>query len=292
MDTLLLNTFIEVCRVRNFGKAAENLCVSPSTVSARIRQMETQLGLSLFTRGHHKIGLTPAGERMWRHAKFLVGAWERAVEEVALSTSQHSRLVVAGVTSLWDIFLQDWLNRVYARMPDLGLRVEENSSKHVTEKLGRGVIDLGFLYEPPKLREIAVEAVRTIPLVLVSSRPGLSPADAVGSGYIRVEWGTTFSSLHESHFPQRPIAQVRVNTGRLALGIMLQSHAAAYLPEEMVAPHLRSGKLHRVATAPVIELQSYAAYLVRGEHHNLIRELISMAAHTSPGFPHLSRSTA
>jgi DNA-binding transcriptional LysR family regulator len=274
MDTELLRTFIEVTRVRNFGKAAENLCVSPSTISARIRQLETQLGLSLYLRGHHKIELTPAGERMLRHARFILGAWESAYEDVALSEAQGKRLVIAGVHSLWDTFLQEWLNTISREHANLGLRVEESTSKRVTERLGRGSIDLGFLYEPPKIREIVVEAVRTVPLILVSTRRGIDCNSALASGYIRVEWGTTFASLQESYFPQRPIAAVRVNTGRLALHMLLRNEGAAYLPEEMVRRYLSLETLHRVVDAPIIEMQAYAAYRVHGEHRDLISELL------------------
>ena len=62
------------------------------------------LGLSLFSRGHHHIGLTPAGERMERHARFLLDAWERAYEDTALSERHQRRLVVAGVVWFVAIF--------------------------------------------------------------------------------------------------------------------------------------------------------------------------------------------
>ncbi len=50
MDTELLRTFIEVSKTRHFGRAAENLYLTQSAVSFRIRQLEQQLGVSLFAR--------------------------------------------------------------------------------------------------------------------------------------------------------------------------------------------------------------------------------------------------
>lgn len=44
MDTELLRTFIEVSKTRHFGRAAENLYLTQSAVSFRIRQLEQQLG--------------------------------------------------------------------------------------------------------------------------------------------------------------------------------------------------------------------------------------------------------
>ncbi|MEH6578524.1 MAG: LysR family transcriptional regulator [Amphritea sp.] len=274
MDTLLLKTFLEVTRTRNFGKASDNLCVSPSTVSARIKQMEEHLGLSLFIRSHHQISLTPEGERMERHARFIIDAWERAYEDIALNASLNKRLVIAGVSSLWDIFLQQWLNNIYSQMPNLGLRAEESTPLRVVEKLDRGLIDIGFMYEQPKLPDFTVEEVKSIKLQLVSSSCNQTPDEAVSKGYIRVEWGTTFNLLHEGLFPQRPLAPVRVNSGRIALELMLSCGGAAYLPQTVVASLIEEGQLYPVADAPVIKMKAYVAYSLHGEHCDLIKQLL------------------
>lgn len=274
MNTQLLETFLEVGRLRNFAKAADSLCVSPSTVSARIRQLETHLGLALFTRGHHQIDLTPAGERMERHARFILGAWERAYEDTALSERHQRRLVVAGVASLWDIFLQDWLNTIYCAYPTLGIRAEESTPLRIVEKLEQNMIDVGFLYDTPRIQGVGVEEVSTIPLVMVSSRPAIGAEQAIGNGYIRVEWGTVFASIHESFFPQRLLARGRVNSGRIALNLLLECGGAAYLPEGIVAQWCRQERLFIVEKAPRIELKAYVAYRLHGEHRELIRGLL------------------
>lgn len=58
MDTELLKTFLEVSRTRHFGRAAEALYLTQSAVSFRIRQLENQLGVNLFTRHRNNIRLT------------------------------------------------------------------------------------------------------------------------------------------------------------------------------------------------------------------------------------------
>ncbi len=60
MDTELLKTFLEVSRTRHFGRAAEALYLTQSAVSFRIRQLENQLGVNLFTRHRNNIRLTTA----------------------------------------------------------------------------------------------------------------------------------------------------------------------------------------------------------------------------------------
>ncbi len=279
MDMVLLKTFLEVSQTRNFAKAADKLCVSPSTISARIRQLEEHLGISLFTRKHHQVLLTPAGERMERHAHFILQAWDRAYEDTALSEKHKRRLVIAGVASLWDVFLQRWLNDIYRDFPTLGIRAEESTPLRVVEKLEKGMIDLGFLYEPPLIKGIAVEEITKVQLQLVSSEPEQNVEHAIGEGYIRVEWGKTFATLHESFFPQRLLARARVNSGCIALSLIRHCGGAAYLPTSVVSPLLASGELHSVADAPNIEMKAYAAYHVRSEQSELVKELLSHDQH-------------
>ncbi|VAW79751.1 hypothetical protein MNBD_GAMMA15-883 [hydrothermal vent metagenome] len=274
MDLDQLKTFLEVERMRNFRKAAENLSISPSAVSARIRQLEETLGLSIFRRDRQKVSLTPAGERFARHARFIVSAWERAHEEIALGGQVDRRLVIGGLASLWEIYLQDWLNGIHCSAPLIGLRAEAGTSKRIVQKLEQGVIDLGFLFEPPQLREMIVQEVRDVSMIMVSSEPDMPVERALAEGYVRVDWGTTFTSLHENHFPQRPIAAIRANVGSIALRLIEHCGGSAYLPASLVETDITSEKLWRVEDAPEIVLKSYAVFPMHGEHHVLIDQLL------------------
>ncbi|HBI9934024.1 TPA: LysR family transcriptional regulator, partial [Escherichia coli] len=78
MDTELLKTFLEVSRTRHFGRAAESLYLTQSAVSFRIRQLENQLGVNLFTRHRNNIRLTAAGEKLLPYAETLMSTWQAA----------------------------------------------------------------------------------------------------------------------------------------------------------------------------------------------------------------------
>jgi hypothetical protein len=82
VDTELLKTFLEVSRTRHFGRAAEALYLTQSAVSFRIRQLENQLGVNLFTRHRNNIRLTSAGENSCP-AETLMNTWQAARKEVA-----------------------------------------------------------------------------------------------------------------------------------------------------------------------------------------------------------------
>jgi DNA-binding transcriptional LysR family regulator len=275
MDDLLLKTFLEVTRTRHFAKAAENLHVAPSTISTRIRQLEQSVGLNLLIRNHQQVMVTPAGERLIKHARLILRAWDRAFEDVALSEQLKKRIVVAGSSSLWDLFLQDWLNALYKNNTELAIRAEESTPQRVIEKLDRGLIDIGFLYEQPKIQDVILSEVQSITLVLVSNIAKSTAQNAMSENYIRVEWGTTFNVQHENHFIDRPLATVRVNSARIALGLILSAGGSAYLPLKMIENHLRAQKLFIVEDAPKISMKAYAAYSLHGENTDLIKELLT-----------------
>jgi DNA-binding transcriptional LysR family regulator len=90
VDTELLKTFLEVSRTRHFGRAAEALYLTQSAVSFRIRQLENQLGVNLFTRHRNNIRLTTAGEKL-PYAETLMNTWQAARKEVTSRDIMNSR---------------------------------------------------------------------------------------------------------------------------------------------------------------------------------------------------------
>ncbi|WP_313771363.1 LysR family transcriptional regulator [Rheinheimera sp. 4Y26] len=82
MDTELLKTFLEVQKTRHFGKAAENLYLTQSAVSFRVRQLEQSLGVTLFSRFRNNIQLTAAGELLLPHAQAVLTAISAAKQQL------------------------------------------------------------------------------------------------------------------------------------------------------------------------------------------------------------------
>ena len=58
MDTTNLRTFITLAQIKNFTKTAQHLFVAQSTVTNRIRDLENELGVSLFIRNHKQVEFT------------------------------------------------------------------------------------------------------------------------------------------------------------------------------------------------------------------------------------------
>jgi DNA-binding transcriptional LysR family regulator len=109
LDTELLKTFLEVQKTRHFGKAAENLYLTQSAVSFRIRQLEQSLGVPLFIRFRNNIQLTAAGELLLPHAEAVLTAIGAARQQIQQQIQPHQsrQLIVAHELSV--LFNQPWL---------------------------------------------------------------------------------------------------------------------------------------------------------------------------------------
>lgn len=279
MDTALLKTFLKVARTRHFGKAANSLYVTQSAVSARIKLLESQLGVQLFHRRRNDIQLTPAGSRLIRHAETIVNSWERARNEIALSDAGTEMIALGTPLDLWSILIKDWA--VYARQtrPKLVLHIEVQPSQWLVEQLVNGLLDMLILFEPPAMSDLAIREIAEIPLTLVSTER-CSIQEAMNDDYYMVDWGSLFALQHAEYFPDIPTPAARVNSGALALDMMRASGGSAYLAKQMVQHELETECLFTVADAPVIERAAFAIYRPENE----ISESLRFALESVKGF--------
>lgn len=273
MDITNLKTYLEVYRMRHFGKAASNLFVTQSAVSARIRQLESKLGVQLFTRDRNNIQPTAAGQKFYTHAESILNAWNRAQLNLALEDDKRSHIVVAGIPSLWDILLSGWIAKINRQFPDIVLSCEELSQNALFRGLMEGTVDIGFAYDPPHQEFVSIKKV-PINLVMVSSHPNLTARQAIDTDYIYVDWGTSFATVHAGFFSDAPIPPLRIGLGHIALALIDKRGGSAYLPEKLVKERIKKGSLYSVSDAPTIRREAHAILREGCENETLIKELL------------------
>ncbi len=275
MDISLLKTFLSVVKTRHFGKAGEILFITQAAVSARIKQLENTLGTPLFTRDRNNIQLTPAGDRLLRHAEIIVNGWERARLDVALEEHFAQSLAVGTTMDLWQICVREWTEKIYRSHPNLTLHLEMNKLDTMINLVLNGMLDLAFVFEPPTTPELIAREMGKIPLVLVSSSPHTAADTALKENYLLVDWGRSFSISHAAFVEGRCIPRVHCSSGGMALDLLLSQGGSCYLAQQMVATYLDSGKLHLIPDAPVIERFSYAIFRTENECSDLIQGITS-----------------
>ena len=275
MDIELLRTFLEVNRTRHFGKAAEALSLTQAAVSARIKHLESILDVQLFDRIKRDIRLTPEGHRLLRYADMLISGWRKARQDVTAGGAAQ-QLAIGGSVRLWDVALQDWLIGLRRCMPEVAIIAESHTPDLLTRRLLDGLLDVAFMLEPAQLDVLQVRKVALIQLLLVSSESDLSVEQALGEGYVMVDWGLAHAVEHRRMFPDAPEPHVRVGQSQIALTHLLNIGGSAYLPARTVVDDIAVGQLHIVQNAPTIELTAHAVYPVRSAKTELIKKALNL----------------
>ncbi len=263
MDVELARTFMEIVRTRSFVRAAEQLNVSQTTVSARIRGLEERLGRQLFVRNRNGASLTPAGEQFLRYAPVFVQLWQRARHQVAVPQGRRAVLAVGGELSLSQPWLVDWLHWMRTAAPDVALRVQVDLPEALTSQVSTGALDIAVMYAPQYRAGMHVELLLEEKLVLVTTDPERRTVSS--EDYVYVDWGPDFAQHHELSFPGEENPALFVGLGPLALAYILEAGGSGYFRQRAVAPHLASGKLHIVPGAPSFFYPIYAVCSARAD---------------------------
>ncbi len=257
MDTELARTFLEIVSTRSFVRAAERLNVGQTTVSARIRTLEQQLGRQLFVRNKGGATLTPAGEQFLRYAPSFLQLWQRAVHQVAVPPGHRYVLAVGGEVSLWQPFLLDWVSWMRRTLPDVALRVHVDVPEDLIDHVSAGLVDVAIMYMPPHRPGLRIEPLLEEKLVMVSTDPETRD---VGADYVAVDWGRDFARDFGVAFPEATNPGLSVNLGPLALNYVLSAGGSGYFRMSAVHPHLESGRLHLVPGMPDFSYPIHAVY--------------------------------
>ncbi len=281
MDLNLLRTFVEVHRLRSFGAAARSLHVTQAAVSARIRQLEAQLGTRLFDRSKRNVRVNATGQRFLHFADVIISEWRRARHTIGRDGAETVQLSIAGSLRLWDVLLQSgWLHELRRANPDMAIRAEAGTPESLITRLFDNLLDVVVMLEPPRVELIATKHLTTIDLTLVSTKANQGVDDALGAGYVMVDWGQAFEVEHRQMFPDIPEPLTTVSNSGMALDYLKAIGGAAFLPGRVIAPEIEAGNLFTVTGSPVISRNVYGLYLQRSPKAALIRDAL---AAFSPG---------
>ncbi len=258
MDIAQARTFLSIVETGNFNKAAEQVNVTQSTVSMRIKTLEDALGQKLFVRNKSGATLTAAGAQFLKHAQALVRIWEQARHEVSLPEKFGGVLSVGGQFTLWDNLLLKWIPWVRSAIPELAIRAEVGLSDGLMRQLIEGTLDIGVMYTPQSRPGLWFEELDSDLLVLVStSEATKEPGE---EGYVLVNWGPEFEMSYVQAYPNVEQPAVTVSHGPLGLRHILQNGGSGYFPERLVGQHLEEGLLFLVKDAPAFSRPVFMVY--------------------------------
>ena len=126
-----LTAFVSAIDSGSFTKAADKLFVTPTAVMKQINSLESHLGLKLIERTSQGVRLTPAGEGIYRDAKFLFDFSKRSIENAKQAANVHDKTFRVGTSLLYPAkaFMDLWY-KVSSQFPDYKLHLVPFEDNH------------------------------------------------------------------------------------------------------------------------------------------------------------------
>lgn len=121
-----LRSFEAAGRHQSFKKAAEELAVSEAAISRQVRDLETMIGIALFSRGHRSVRLTEAGEKLCKQLNASFDAIGDVLSSIAAPPSSKAVRVSVEPTFA-AVFLIPRLSAFTTAHPDIDVQIESNS---------------------------------------------------------------------------------------------------------------------------------------------------------------------
>lgn len=182
MELKQIETFLQVVADKNMSKAAENLYITQSTVSYRLRTLEEELKTVLIARkkGTQNITLTPQGERFVPLAQEWLELYRKT--RAFCEKDETVKLRIAAPESI-NFLLRDTYKRLRRQEPQVCLTVTTASSEQTLQMVHQKQADIGFSYLPAAAADTELSQAGCFPMVLAEcapkrgSYPLISPQD-------------------------------------------------------------------------------------------------------------------
>ncbi|RCK36885.1 LysR family transcriptional regulator [Thalassospira xiamenensis] len=151
-----MRVFVAVADHGTFTAAAEVLGLTPSGLTATIRQFEDVAGTPLFDRTTRQVTLSATGARFLPTARRLISEFEEALGDLdALSKGIGGTIRIAAAPSVLTRILPGVISRFVDEHPDARLRLDELNAGEVHEAVARNEADFGIAGEWHALPDIA-----------------------------------------------------------------------------------------------------------------------------------------
>lgn len=167
MEVKLLHAFVELAETGHYGRAAEKLHVTQSTLSKQIKALEDSVGGAVFERGRHGACLTSLGELLLKEARpFLRHGDELGAKMRAAMAGRTGHLTIAfGISTL--ATAPRLITRFRQAVPDCQITLNDMSSTTQHQRILAGRLDLGFCRAPENTDDLSFVPVLTEHLALV-----------------------------------------------------------------------------------------------------------------------------
>jgi DNA-binding transcriptional LysR family regulator len=272
-----LRYFAAVAEELHFGRAAVRVGIAQPPLSQQIRQLEHELGVTLFSRTKRHVELTPAGRAFLEEVRRVFEQTERAVRTAQRAGRGEIGELAIGFVPSADLDILPRVLRVWsARFPHVEIELHALLPAAQVEALRDGRIQIGFVRLPVEEGDLVVKSIQREPLLValpqrhrLSRGPCVRLADLagdtmilfprdVGAGYYAVWVG----ACQRAGFTPRVLHPGSMQTN---LGLVSAGLGVALMPAS-IRKLRREGVVYRALAPPVPHVEMAVMY--RPDHQS------------------------
>lgn len=275
MDLRSLNIFIEAAELGSFTRTGEKLGYSQPTVSFQIKQLEKEMGVSLFDRIGHTVSLTDAGRDALPYAQNICHMFEEMVQGSAQRREPSGVLRLGMADSLCAPLIAGHFGKFNRQYPKVSLHISTGDTGMLLEYLDHNAVDMictmdDHVYDTNYI--IANEEAIGVHFV-ASARNALAEKETVGvealldQPFLLTEKDMSYRRLMDERLARLSLEiQPVLETGRadLICSLAEENVGIAFLPDYVTEESVRSGRLVRL-NVPDFQILVWKQLLYRRE---------------------------
>jgi DNA-binding transcriptional LysR family regulator len=253
MELSDLHIFRSVVQAGGITRAAEKLHRVQSNVTTRVRQLEDELGVELFTRDGKRLHLSPAGKVLLDYADRLLDLADEAREAVH-DTKPRGLFRFGAMDSVASIRLPPVLREYIGRYPDVKLELHTGNTPTLATQVLAGDLDAALVMEPVADTPFEKTPVFEEEIVIIAAAghpPIKSPRDAVPPMVLAFEPGCGYRARLEDWFARNndmPERIIEMSSYHAILACAVAGMGIAMVPRIVLTtfPDLRHLSVHEL----------------------------------------------
>jgi len=256
-----LKAFRAIVRLGTFQAAAEELRLSQPSISQRVKELESELGATLFVRRGPRISLTAEGHALIGYADRMLATASEMTERFRTRDPLKGTLRIGLSENFALICLGELFQRVEQRYPDIRASMFIGDSGALSQKLNERELDIAIVAAPQVQPHVAQEPVGCSRLGwfahphFFQGRDVLTPADLTQYHLVISPPSSRMHGTIGRWFADAGVAPSRVSTCNnvmVTILTVLSGTAIGLLPVRIVRNEVAAGKMQPLRVAPGI----------------------------------------
>ncbi|HEX7055395.1 MAG TPA: LysR family transcriptional regulator [Burkholderiales bacterium] len=286
-----LQVFHAVAKQRSFTKAAETLFMTQPAVTFQIKQLEEQLNVRLFERGHGQVSLTDAGRVVFEYAERILALSAELDARMKDLTGQVAGVLLIGASmTIADYLLPQVLGEFKTRFPSVVPRLLVANSETVQNQVAEHSLDIGFIEGESLLPSLVTEVCceDELQLVCAPSHPlarhdAIAPAMLTAHAYISREPGSGTREVADRYLQKAGIAPdslqpvMELGSPEALKGLVGTGFGFAIMSRATVVKETRLGELVGIPFRPRMVRNLSAVYPKQKFHPRILASFIAFA---------------